>query len=187
MDYHIRQMPSEQIGRIGEIDDSDAGEVVYKWVEGRVQPVRESWRRGRADAEKWKRRTKSIRASLAAGGAAFGAFDGDRLVGFAALRYRLGCPHAMWGLGGPLADDVALLQALWVGAAHRRQGIATALTRRLIELATDSGARAVYVSGMPSVAAQAFYRSQGFEPAVWVHRELYEREPEDIHLVKQLQ
>ncbi len=171
--WQIRRMTADQVDRIDEIDVSESGTVVYKWVDGRLTAVAEEWHRGNSYGDGWQSRAASIRAMLGEGGAAVGAFTGGRLVGFGALRYRL-------------ADEVAQLQALWVSAAYRRQGIATALTAELFRLASQNGATAVYVSGCPSESAVSFYRRQGFEPTPWLHRELYEREPEDIHMIKRL-
>ena len=167
-------MAPDEVERISEIDVSESGEVVYKWVDGRVQAVPERWQRPSSRGDGWKESAERIKATLAEGGVALGASDGGLLVGFIALRYRL-------------ADGVALLQALWVSAGYRRQGIATALTDRVIRLARESGAEAIYVSACPSESAVGFYRSLGFRPAEFVHRELYEREPEDIHMIMALE
>jgi hypothetical protein len=42
------------------------------------------------------------------------------------------------------------------------------------------------VSATPSRSAVGFYRSRGFQPTLDVNRELYERQPEDIHMVLDL-
>ena len=38
----------------------------------------------------------------------------------------------------------------------------------------------------PTESAQGFYRSQGFRPTPFVHTEMYQREPKDIHMIKPL-
>jgi GNAT superfamily N-acetyltransferase len=81
---------------------------------------------------------------------------------------------------------MAQLAALFVDRAHRRQGIATALTDAGIRLARGDGAQELYVSATPSESAIGFYTSQGFILAQPVNTELYEREPDDIHLVRPL-
>ena len=171
--WAIREMHSNEVDRIREIDVSESGDVVYKWVNGRVEPTPEPWHRPADDAARSRRRADSVKARLGKGGVAFGAFDGGRLVGFIVLQYRL-------------ADDMALLAGLWVSRASRRKGIATALTGEAIRMAQQSGAKTVYVSACPSQSALAFYQSQGFRPWEFVHREMQEREPEDIHMIKQL-
>ncbi len=171
--FDIRVMGIAEIDRISEIDVSERGSVVYKWIDGAVRPVPEAWERPRSYGEGWKRRAEGIRAALSQGGIAFGAFDANQLVGFASLRYHL-------------AGTTAQLQALWVSAPHRRRGIATALVRHALDAARAAGDRSVYLSAIPSESAQDFYRRQGFEPTVFVHRDLYDKEPEDIHMLRQL-
>jgi ribosomal protein S18 acetylase RimI-like enzyme len=108
------------------------------------------------------------------GGVLLGAFDGDRLVGVAILRYKL-------------TDTMAQLAVLHVSKDYRRHRIGQRLTQEVIRLAKADGARELYVSGTPSELALGFYRAQGFELARQPHAELYDLEPEDIHMVKVLE
>jgi ribosomal protein S18 acetylase RimI-like enzyme len=78
------------------------------------------------------------------------------------------------------------LAVLHVSRAHRRQGIATALTEIVHRLAVEAGAKKLYVSATPSGSAVGFYRSQGFELIDEPHPDLYALEPEDIHMIKTL-
>lgn len=104
---------------------------------------------------------------------AWGAFDGERLVGIAVYR-----PH--------LTEDMAQLAALFVSREYRRQGIAAQLTRRAEEQTRSDGYAALYVSATPSESAVNFYRAQGFVPTQQANPELYALEPEDIHMIKPL-
>ncbi len=170
----VRGMLADEVERIQEIDVSEVGEVVWYWKEGVYQPVAERWQRPQTYGEQgWSQRAASIKGDLAAGGAAWGALAGDRLVGFAALMHEL-------------APDVAELTALWISASHRRRGIASRLLRLAIDEAKRTGAKAIYASTMPSDSAQGFYRSIGFEPTPFVHRDCYEMEPKDVHMILQL-
>jgi ribosomal protein S18 acetylase RimI-like enzyme len=65
-------------------------------------------------------------------------------------------------------------------------GIASTLTRALLSLAREQGARKVYVSSTPSRSAVEFYRSFGFRIAREPIPELYALEPDDIHMVLDL-
>ncbi len=172
-EWTMRILAADEIERVGEIDLSESGNVVYQWIDGRLTATAERWERPRIDPEGWRRRAKGARQALETGGAALGAFDGDRLIGFAAVRYEL-------------AGDVAQLAALWMSRGHRRRGIATALVDEAIRLARARGARRMYVSATPSESAVGFYKSQGFHPTPFVHRELYILEPEDIHMLREL-
>lgn len=169
----IRNMARDEISRINELDVTETGTIVYQWFHGQVRAVPEIWQRPSRSKEQWAGIAVQIRMILDEGGVAFGAFNESRVVGFAALRYQL-------------AEGIAQLQSLWVSKAFRRRGVATALTRRIIREAQQVGARAIYVSACPSEAAYSFYHRQGFRAAAFVHRDLYDREPEDIHMVKPL-
>jgi len=102
-----------------------------------------------------------------------GAFDDDLLVGMAVFR-----PH--------LSADMSELAGLWVSRGYRRQRVASRLVYEVEELAREVGSTRLYVSAMPSQAAVRFYRSRGFRPTPDVNPELYEREPEDVHMVSEL-
>ena len=171
--WSLREMAPDEVDRICELDVSETGDVVYKWVDGEVVAEDKSWSRTADHGGEWPALAEWTRARLLEGGVAFGAFDADRLVGFIAVKHRL-------------VDDMALLAALWVSREYRRQGVATTLTQRAIEAARSSGATAIYVSAAPTASAQGFYRSVGFRPTRMVHMEMFVREPEDIHMIMRL-
>jgi ribosomal protein S18 acetylase RimI-like enzyme len=102
-----------------------------------------------------------------------GAFAGDSLVGLAIFR-------------AVLSPGMSELAGLWVSRSHRRQGVATRLAAEVEGLARSAGSTSLYVSATPSRSAVGFYRSRGFRPTLDVNEELYEREPEDIHMVLEL-
>ena len=169
----IRQMPKDQVHQLGELDISESGDMVYKWIEGRVEATHQEWHRPRWDEAANQRHIENVLSDLARGGALLGAFDGESLVGVAVLRYKL-------------TDDMAQLAGLWVSRDYRRHKVAAGLVQEIVRLAKENGARALYVSATPSRSAVGFYQSQGFQPTLQVNRELYELEPEDIHMIKEL-
>jgi predicted N-acetyltransferase YhbS len=109
----------------------------------------------------------------AAGGAVVGAWDGDALVGLAALDVRLvgGDPHVM---------DLAVVH---VGRAHRGQGVAKHLIAVLAARATALGATALYISATPTRNTVDAYVRVGARLAAPPDPELLAREPDDIHLL----
>jgi predicted N-acetyltransferase YhbS len=170
----IRGMRADEVERLRELDVSEEGDIVYKWVDGEVVAVPERWRRQRWSDEECSRRVSSIRDDMTAEGLVMlGAFDGDLLVGVATFR-------------AYLSPGVSELAGLWVSCTHRRQGVATRLVAEVERLAREAGSTNLYVSGTPSRSAVGFYRSRGFRPALDVNKELYERQPEDIHMVLDL-
>ncbi len=169
----IRPLEREELSRIAEIDVSEAGDLIYKIVDGHLVAMAESWRRPPWDADECQRRIAAFSAELDRGDTVLGTFDGDRLVGAASLRYSL-------------TGDTAQLVSLHVSQSHRRQGVATALVDEILHLAQESGVRKIYVSSVPSASAVGFYRSKGFDLAEQVNEELFALEPEDIHMIRQL-
>ena len=171
----IRHMSLQELtpSRVAEIDVSEHGDIVYVYADGDVQISHEEWARPRHTAEECKCFLDKWNSEVRSGGAALGAFDGDRLVGIAVVRYGL-------------TDTMAQLTALFVSRDHRRLGVARRLTREVCRLAKMAGATDLYVSATPSRSAVGFYRSQGFRLADQVNRELYELEPEDIHMFQAL-
>jgi ribosomal protein S18 acetylase RimI-like enzyme len=110
---------------------------------------------------------------LAAGGIALGAFAGERLVGIGIVT-----PH--------IRPGIAQLAYLHVSNGFRGRGVGRSLSDSLEQLAREGGDTAIVVSATPSLNTVRFYRRRGFEPMADPLPELYDLEPEDIHLEKAL-
>jgi ribosomal protein S18 acetylase RimI-like enzyme len=102
-----------------------------------------------------------------------GALDGETLVGVGVLTPEV-------------RPEMAQLTFLHVSAGYRREGIATRILQTLIEAAFETGARQMVVSATPSESAIGFYLAQGFLPADVPLPELYELEPDDIHMLRDI-
>ncbi len=85
-----------------------------------------------------------------------------------------------------LTKTTAQLLALFVSKDYRRKGIASELLEFVGHQTKDEGFQCLYVSATPSESAVGFYLAHGFKPTKDIHPELYELEPEDIHMVKVL-
>jgi GNAT superfamily N-acetyltransferase len=107
-----------------------------------------------------------------AGGVLLGAFDERRLAGIALL-------------GGEVAEGVRQLALLFVSRPYRRLGVGRMLFGELERAARRAGARALYVSSVPSDSAVGFYLSCGFRPTEPLPGPFAE-EPDDIHMVRPL-
>lgn len=115
------------------------------------------------------------RALLERGGILLGAFEGaDTLAGFALL-----LPELEPGLA-----DLALL---YVGAKHRGHGIGVRLCDEVVTRAREGGAERLYVSATPTVPTVDFYAARGFERTPTPHPAMFAAEPEDIHMVMDLE
>jgi GNAT superfamily N-acetyltransferase len=118
-------------------------------------------------------RAERLRSRLAEGWIAIGAFDRRLLVAYCELRPLL-------------TDTTAQVAELFVTRSYRRTGIGAGLMRRMGEEARNLGARQLYVSAVPTESAVNFYLGQGFHLNPEPHPQLLALEPEDIHMIKDL-
>ena len=113
------------------------------------------------------------RSHLKRDGQMIGAFDGEKLVGVGLLTPEV-------------RPEIAQLAYLQVSSGYRRMGIATHIVHSLIEWASGAGARQIYVSATPSESAVGFYLGKEISLIDEPLPELFELEPEDIHMIKNL-
>ncbi len=102
----------------------------------------------------------------------FGAFDGERIVGFATVSHRL---------FGAAANYVQLV-CFQVSEEYRHRGIGRKLFSMACEEARRLGADKLYISANPSKESQAAYRALGCTPAEEVNEELAAAEPFDVQM-----
>jgi GNAT superfamily N-acetyltransferase len=169
----VRGMSIGELDRVIEVDVSERGDIVYYYDGGEIVAQPERWQRPPRSQAEWKILTDRWRAYLEGGGAFLGAFDKEKLAGFAVLRFNL-------------TPTQAELAGLFVSQAYRRRGIATKLTAEVIRLAKQNGAEQLYVSATPSRSAVGFYQRVGFVLTDDVNPDLFALEPEDIHMVMSL-
>ncbi|HEY7256029.1 MAG TPA: GNAT family N-acetyltransferase [Solirubrobacterales bacterium] len=97
-------------------------------------------------------------------GVLIGAWDGDRLLGYACL---------YWHKSSLAAADTVLMNDLYVDAAARRQGVGRGLIEAAAEIARGRGAHALEWSTAPdNHTAQRLYDSTGAGRSEWVEYEL---------------
>jgi predicted N-acetyltransferase YhbS len=177
-DIQIRWMAPEELGRLADIDRSERVRLGYRMEEGQLVAEEVDWhvpnflREGHGP-HSLSYLIASCAEHLAAGGRMIGAFDGDKLVGIGILTPEV-------------RPAMAQLAFLHVSQGYRRAGIGGRLTEEMLDYAAGLGARQVYVSATPSASAVGFYLGQGFRPTQEPLPELFELEPEDIHMVKEL-
>ncbi len=173
-----RRLVAADLARIGEIDRTERIETLYVQHGSRLEARVGDWSarawsaQGEGDHSVAHQRSECERY-LAAGGIALGAFAEGRLVGIGIVT-----PH--------LRPGVAQLAFLHVSSEYRARGIGGHLGDELERVAREQGDTTMVVSATPSLNTVRFYRGRGFEPMSAPLRELYELEPEDIHMQKQL-
>ena len=84
-----------------------------------------------------------------------------------------------------LRPDLGWLALLYTSSPFRRRGVGKALWAEALTIVRDAGAAAMYVSAAPTDSAVGFYLAQGCRLATRAEivPELFEIEPEDIHLI----
>ena len=110
---------------------------------------------------------------LDAGGLILGAFSKGQPVGIVMV-----VPH--------LRPKIAQLTFLHVSAAFRAMGIGRRLSDELDRIARDAGDTEIVVSATPTQNTVRFYMSRAYELTAQPLPELYELEPEDVHMRKAL-
>lgn len=170
----FRRLGRTELSRVAEIDRTERIDVVYE--QRGIQLVA---RRGDWSASAWDpdgRGEHSVDAKRQAlehyvdnGGIAIGAFAGGRLAGIGVV-----VPH--------LRPGIAQLAFLHVGAPFRATGIGSGLSERLEQIARNVGDSDMVVSATPSANTVRFYLGRGFQPSAQPLAELFELEPDDVHM-----
>ena len=174
----IRRLARTELSLVVQIDRTERIDLVY---EQRGTELVE--RRGNWSAPTWDpdghgdhsvdAQRRALEHYVDAGGIALGAFRGGRLVGIGVV-----VPH--------VRPEIAQLAFLHVSAAFRATGIGSRLSDELEVIARDVGDLEMVVSATPSENTVRFYRGRGFELMAQPLPELFELEPEDVHLRKLL-
>ncbi len=167
-----RLLRPDELDRVDEIDRTEVIDHIYYMREGEMVLEEEHWELKGWPTGHIPRIKENLRTCLQEGGAAWGAFDGDRLVGIAALDGR------WYGRSGDTLD----MYFLHVSNGYRHQGIGRRLFEITRDRAREMGARRLFVSGLPSENTIRFYMAMGCEIAEDVDPVLRQREPDDIHM-----
>jgi predicted N-acetyltransferase YhbS len=173
-----RRLDAADLDRIGEIDRTERIETSYVQHGGHLEERAVDWSsppwssEGEGAHSVAHQRAECERY-LAAGALGLCAFEGERLVGIGLVT-----PHVRPG--------VAQLAFLHVSHGHRGRGVGGHLVAELERLTRGQGDAMMVVSSTPSENTVRFYLGRGFEPMAEPLRELYQLEPEDVHMHKKL-
>ena len=152
----------------------------------RYQVVTKSWRK-RGDEymledtpfiddwsaeKKYNTATIGFPEAIRSNGCVFGAYDGNKLIGFAVIN------------GGFIGREKQYLQIenMQVSFEYRHKGIGRKLFLLCIEKGYTLSAQKLYISAQSSQESQAFYQAMGCVYATEVIPELFEQEPFDVHM-----
>lgn len=166
-------MDQDQIWLINRIDRSETVDKVYYHRDGQLVledehfEISNDWWLTEEVVKNLQPRVESIAEN---GGYVLGAFDERRIVGICALDSQF------------FSKKRLNVDIMFVNRRYRGKGIGTKFMEMLKEEAINREAKQLYVSATPSENTVNFYRKFGFKVAKKVEPELFEREPEDIHM-----
>ena len=106
------------------------------------------------------------------GGSFFGLFHNGRIVGVIALECKF--------IGSN--NDQLQVVFLHIGKHYRKKGYGKILMNKVKERAKELGANKLYISATPSKNTVDFYMYLGCKLASEINADLYQLEPDDIHL-----
>jgi predicted N-acetyltransferase YhbS len=167
-----RNLLREEIGQVWKIDRSEVIDNVYRFENGALilRPEHHDvsgWPSG--EAEKY---TPILLDCFDRDGWFHGALDREKLVGAVVLESKF---------IGKQRDQLQL-KFLHVSNSYRNRGLGTQLFEQARAVARERGAKGLYISATPSEHTVNFYLRLGCEVAPEPDPELFELEPEDIHL-----
>ena len=171
MESTYRALAPEEAARIREIDALDYIARAWRRVDGAYRWIDLCYE-DPDYPEGYEAHLARVQATLAEGGLVLGAFAGDRLMGFVALRRRL--------FGS--REQYALLDQLFIHRPLRGQGMGRALMERAAEAAHSWGAEKLYLCAGSAEGTLAFYRRIGCVEAEEIEEALREADPNDLQL-----
>jgi GNAT superfamily N-acetyltransferase len=174
----FRGLDRSELSRVAEIDRAERIGVLYE-QHGTVLVARRgswsasAWDRGGRGEHSVEARVRELQRHVDHGGVPLGAIAAGRVVGIGVV-----VPH--------LRPGIAQLAFLHVSASWRGAGIGSRLSAQLDEIARTAGDAEMVVSATPSENTVRFYGGRGFLPTAEPLAELFELEPDDVHMRKPL-
>ncbi|MEK3910665.1 GNAT family N-acetyltransferase [Paenibacillus sp. FSL H7-0331] len=172
----IIQMKLEDSCRIRDIDRSEIIDLIYKCKDGNLEEIKAGHECPNWKEDEYQEIIPRYEYELKNGGTAFGAYDGNKLVGFGVLAHKFRGKE----------NNQLQIDLMYVTREYRRQGIGRRILDVLSEVAIEKGAKYLYISSTETESAVNFYSSYGSKITSEVDKELFEKEPYDIHMLKKL-
>lgn len=168
----LRELRREEIDLIWTIDRAEVIDGLYQLQGGHLVLIPEHF-----DALGWPPGEREVYGPLLVdcfdrGGIFWGVFDGPQLAAVAVLDTKR---------IGKNADQLQL-KFLHVGRPYRNRGLGRMLFEKAAQKAEELQARRLYISATPSENTIHFYLGLGCAVTQEPDPELFELEPEDIHL-----
>ncbi|MGM1046994.1 Ribosomal protein S18 acetylase RimI [Paenibacillus uliginis N3/975] len=172
----FRELKIDEVQKLTEIDRSETIDFIYQINNGNIQEINAPHECPNWNDEITKGIQERFVYELKNTGLAIGAFDGELLVGFGVLAHKF---------RGKQKDQLQIA-LMFVSRKYRRQGIGTRIMNELSNEARRRGAKYLYISSTETRSAVYFYKSHGSQLTDEVDEELFNEEPNDIHMIKEL-
>lgn len=169
----FRPLTRSEIPQIWSIDRTEIIENIYSLENSTLVLKPEHYHMHGWPPGEDEKYTPILLACFDRGGWFCGAFDGNTLAGVAILENKFIGP----------ASDTLQLSFLHVSHPYRGTGLGKELFERARTEAKTRGAKKMYVSATPSEHTIQFYLRRGCTITLEPDPELFELEPEDIHLL----
>ena len=174
----FRRLGRTELSRVVEIDRRERIDVLYDQHGTQLVPRHGNWSASAWDPDghgehSVEAQVNTLEHYVDTGGIALGAFASGRLVGIGVV-----VPH--------LRPRIAQLAFLHVSAPFRATGIGSRLSEQLEQIGRTAGDSDMVVSATPSENTVRFYLGRGFQPTAEPLAELFELEPDDVHMHKAL-
>ena len=174
----FRRLDRRELSRVAEIDRRERIDLLYDQHGTQLVARHGNWSASAWDPDghgehSVEAQVHALEYHVDKGGIALGAFASGRLVGIGVV-----VAH--------LRPGIAQLAWLHVSAPFRGTGIGSRLSEQLEQIARTDGDSDIVVSATPSENTVRFYLGRGFQPMAEPLVELFELEPEDVHMHKVL-
>ncbi|WP_211750057.1 GNAT family N-acetyltransferase [Paenibacillus sp. Marseille-Q4541] len=171
-----QKMTLEQVHKLKEIDRSEKIDLIYEMNNNELVEVNANHECPNWDEALLDEIQERYLLELNNGGIAIGAFDGELLIGFGVLAHKFRGEN----------QDQLQVDLMYVSRNYRRQGIGTRILSELADEARARGAKTLYISSTETRSAVSFYKNYGSQITAEVDEELFNKEPKDIHMIKEL-
>jgi len=174
----VRELTRTDLARIGEIERTERIDLIFEQhgTELIARPgdwSAPNWDPHGHDDHSVEGQRRALERYVDAGGITRGVISNGRLVGVGVV-----VPH--------IRAATAQLAYLHVTRALRGIGVGGRMCDDLEQVARDAGDSQIVVSATPSDNTVRFYMARGYRPMRTPLQELFELEPDDIHMAKPL-
>ena len=168
----IRSVKRKEIENIRNIDRSEIINQFYYYKNGKLVLKKKYYNISGWDPKNIERNINNLYDLYDRGGSFLGLFPEKRIVGVIALECKF--------IGSN--NDQLQVIFLHIDKNYRKQGYGKILMNQTKERAKELGAKKLYISATPSKNTVDFYIHLGCKLASEINADLYQLEPDDIHL-----